>query len=321
MTITATGLLFVVLCALGWSLLDLVRKRLAGSLGTMALVFYLTAGQVPLFVAWIWREPLAWPGSGYWLPAVASIALNVAANFAFVAALEASPISLTVPLLSLTPVFIALLAIPMLGEVPTPQQWLGIVMVVAGAALLHLPDASPGAAMPKTTTPAEGGVGGPAERGFGGPAESGVGGWWRAMLRERGSKLMILVALGWSLTLPLDKLAVRHATPAVHGLALTGGVAVATLFLLFARGRLRDLATARKMPLLLGAAVVCAAFALWTQLVGMQLVWVGLLESVKRGFGSLMALVWGSLLFAERVRSGQLFAVLLMAAGVVLVLT
>ncbi|MGH9361130.1 MAG: EamA family transporter, partial [Thermoanaerobaculia bacterium] len=45
-------------------------------------------------------------------------------------------LSLAVPLLSLTPVFATLFAIPLLGEQPSPSDFLGILLVVAGAVFL-----------------------------------------------------------------------------------------------------------------------------------------------------------------------------------------
>ena len=86
-------------------------------------------------MAWDGWSP---PTSEYWLPGLTSVGLNWVANLAFLRALALSPLSVTIPLLSLTPVFTALLAIPLLGETPTALQSAEILAVVAGAFLIRL---------------------------------------------------------------------------------------------------------------------------------------------------------------------------------------
>jgi drug/metabolite transporter (DMT)-like permease len=297
MNVTPTALLLVLACAAGWASLDLLRKLLSNRMRVVALVLFMTAGQLPLLAVWLVLDggpqlTGGWLDGRYWLPALASLGLNVSANFSFVRAIKISPFSLTVPLLSLTPVFMTLLAIPLLGEVPRPVQWLGIVLVVAGALLLHL---HPG-------------------RG------TSLAAWWQGVRRERGSQLMVWVALAWSLTMPFDKLAVRHASAPFHALVLSGGIAAAALCWLLPASRRQDLKSIGAAPGLLTLAVLASTAALGFQLLAMQRVWVGLLESVKRGLGSLLAVVWGRLLFGEPFTTGKWVAVLLMAAGVALVL-
>lgn len=51
-------------------------------------------------------------------------------------ALEESRVAMVVPLTATYPVVSALLGYALLGERPSPLQWVGIILVVAGAALL-----------------------------------------------------------------------------------------------------------------------------------------------------------------------------------------
>ena len=138
MTVTATAMALVIGCALAFSCADIARKLLAGWMRPIPILFALSAGMAPFFLVWYGIEGGAGPGSGYWLPGLSSTLINVVANLAFIEALRRSPLSLTVPLLSLTPVFTTLLAIPMLHEMPEPRQWMGIAAVVVGAFWLNL---------------------------------------------------------------------------------------------------------------------------------------------------------------------------------------
>jgi drug/metabolite transporter (DMT)-like permease len=222
---------------------------------------------------------------GYLLPAAASVALNIAANLLFFSALRNSQLSVTIPLLSLTPVFTALLAIPLLGEVPTWRQWLGILLVVAGAFVLNLPQG---------------------------------GSFSRAA--ARGATLMVLVALFWSLTGPFDKMATAKASGPFHATVLCTGVAIGIAIVLAGQRRLRELGDVRSAGWIFILAVVISIAALGLQLLAMLQVPVGLVETLKRGIGNLSALILGRALFGEMVSLRKLLAVGLMIAGVALIL-
>jgi drug/metabolite transporter (DMT)-like permease len=292
-SISPGALLLVLASSLCWCGFDLSRKVLVGRIRPLPLLFWLTAASVPLFAVWTAVDGMPRVQAGYWAPAVLSMALNVAANLAFFVALQTSPLSVTIPLLSFTPVFTTLLAIPMLGEVPTARQGLGILGVVAGALLLTLGE---------------------------GEGISPVG-IVRSWSRERGARWMIAVALLWSLTNPFDKLATARSSGPFHGMALCAGVAAGALGAMAFRRSLRDLADLRRAPGVFAAALVVSTAALGLQLLAMQQVWVGFVETLKRGIGNLSAVVLGRLVFGEPLTGRKLVAVGLMAAGVGLILS
>jgi len=292
MSLTLVSLFLVLGCAIGFAGADLLRKVLSHRIRPFPLLLALAAGMSPAFVAWWIWSGAAFPSAGYWVPGLASVLLNVVANLIFLEAVRISPLSLTIPMLSLTPVFTSLLAIPLLGERPGRLDWLGIVAVVLGAFWLNLDRGGTGSGDPI----------------------------WRRLGKERGSLLMVLVAALWSLALPLDKLAVSRASVPAHGTILNIGVAlvmVALLLLRLGEGRVREV---RRWPGLVAALVGVSVVALGLQLVAITQVWVGLVETLKRAVGSILALVSGWLFFGERVDVQQVLAVLLMGLGVAFVL-
>lgn len=290
--------LVLVACALAWSSFDVVRKFLLEDVAPMPLVFALTGLQTPLMLAW-WLAAggltgEGGPGPGYLWPALASVAINVVANVLFVVAIHVSPLSVTIPLLSLTPVFTALLAVPVLGEVPGHFQELGIALVVLGAFALH--------ARPQ---------------GGEGPHPARM---LRSFLRERGSWMMAVVAFLWSLSPLLDKIAIGHASTSFHALVLSGGVTAGLFVVLLARGRLGEVRQAGRRPGLLIVAFLISAAALALQLIAIRMVLVSIVETVKRGLGNVAAAALGRWVFGERVGWWQWTAVAVMAGGVALIL-
>jgi drug/metabolite transporter (DMT)-like permease len=288
MSIPLTALLLVVASSLGWSGLDLLRKLLLREVAPVALLLLLTLGAVPLFAAWVWIGGVAAPAPGYLAPALASVLLNVVAGLLFLQGMRLAPISVAIPLLSLTPVFTTLSAIPLLGERPSAGGVAGILLVIAGAIWLNWPR------RPAGTAPAAGD-----------PRRS-----------LYGAMMVAGTALLWSLTPPLDKMAVERAGALLHGLVLSGGVALAVFGVLAFQGGLGELGRARRVPGLLALALVVSAAALGLQLLAMPMIFVGTLETLKRGIGNCMSLVYGRLFFGEAVTPSKILAVGLMAAGV-----
>ena len=295
MSTSLTALLLVVFSSLGWSGFDLLRKLLVREVAPVVLLLLLTLGAVPLFAAWVWIDGAAAPAPGYLAPALGSVALNVVANLLFLHGMRLAPISVAIPLLSLTPVFTTLSAIPLLGERPSAAGAAGILLVIAGAIWLNWPR--------RRAEPA---------------GETAPTGDPRQALT--GGVMVASTALLWSLTPSLDKMAVERAGAPLHSLVLTGGVALAVFGVLALQGGLGELGRVRRIPGLLVLALVVSSAALGLQLLAMPKVFVGTIETVKRGLGNCMALVYGRLFFREVITLSKILAVTLMAAGVGMIL-
>ncbi|HJX26395.1 MAG TPA: DMT family transporter [Thermoanaerobaculia bacterium] len=298
MSIGLMPLLLVLAASVASSGFDLFRKMLVRDLAPVPMVFLLATASVPLFGAAVaFGGPVDVQGA-YWWPALGSVALNVVANLTFLEAVRISPLSVTVPLLSLTPVFTALLGFGLLGERLEPLQIAGIVLVVIGAFWLNV-------GMTAGAAPESGGERRSLARSF---------------LSQPGAWMMAGTALLLSLTIPLDKLAVNYANPPFHGLILTAGIAFGTLIVLAVQNRWGELAGLRRgwLPFLL--ALASSTLALGFQLVALKFVFVSLIETLKRGIGNLLAVILGRAVFHEPLTPGKVGAALLMAVGVALIL-
>ncbi|MCB1008325.1 MAG: EamA family transporter [Acidobacteria bacterium] len=268
--------------AIGWALYDVARRALASHLTAWALVAATTVAALPVLVGWAvvagdWRLQ-----AGYWIPGLASVALNVAANFGYFRAFQMAPMSVTLPMLSFTPLFATLLGALFLGESIGPREAAGALLVVIGGLLLGLR----------------------------------AGG----LRFEPGSAVMLGVAFLWSATLLLDKRALALASPSFHALVLYAGVAVGGVVALVVGNRLADLRAVRGHWLALVAAVAVGVLALALQLFALRELPVGVVETMKRGVGGLSAVLLGRLLYAEAVTLRKLGAILAMTVGVALIL-
>lgn len=286
-----SALLVALLSSLAWAGFDVSRKSLVRQMEPLALMAWFGLGQCPGFLIWALVDPApAKLTEDYLLPGSGCLAVNVAASAFFFYAVKVSPLSRTIPLLSLTPAFALLLGELLLDETPTLSQGGGIGCIVLGALLLNA-------------------RGEDARR----P--------WRVLLsltRERGSLYMGAVALFWAISPVLDKLSLPHSSVGIHAAVQTGGVSLCALLWLVASNRVRALRLNRKAGwgLLIGLAFSIGALGM--QLVALQQLFVSLVEAIKRAVGGVASVVNGHVLFDEPIRAPQVAAVALMTLGVFL---
>jgi drug/metabolite transporter (DMT)-like permease len=275
----------MVASAVAFAGLDLIRKLLANRIDVLALVFFMSIGAVPLLGALLAFHGLDRPDPQYVLPALGTLTLNFLGSLGFVYSVKLSPLSRTVPLLSLTPVFSALTAILVLGELPDVRQAAGILLVVAGAMALNSRSALP-----------------------------------EGLFREKGALLMAAVALLWAIAGALDKLAIRHASVYFHATTMSFGVGLGAFGTLAFQRRLSALRSAGGEAKLLLLSMVCITAALTFQLLAIQQILVSLVEAFKRAVGSFAAVLLGGLLFQERVGLREWMSIAVMVVGVFLIL-
>jgi multidrug transporter EmrE-like cation transporter len=300
-SIDALPLLLVAASSASASGGDLSRKLLARHLRPLPMIFLLTLAATPLFAAAVALGSGARVTSAYFVPAGASLLFNIGAQLAFVESVRIAPLSLTVPLLSLTPAFTTVLGFLVLRERPAPIAWLGVALVVAGAFWLHLgAEAGAETAIPTGDAPERGRI--------------------AALLAHPGGWLMALTAFLWSLTIPLDKLAMARASAPFHGLFLTSGGALGTFTILAASRRLPEVRGIRTGWAPFVGALVGTTLELGFQLTAVRVLLVSVFETLKRGLGNLLALALGRLVFGEPLTWRKLAAALVMAGGVALIL-
>lgn len=285
-------LVLALVCAFALASADAASKRWLAdyppSHGVVVRFGYAALFLLPLVV---WR-PLPPVPLAFWGWVAALVPLELVAMGLYVRAISESPLSLTVPYLAFTPVFVVVTGYVILGETVSPLGFGGILLVVAGAWLLN------------------------AEHARGG------GAWFwlrpfRAILSERGSRHMLVVAMIYALTAAMGKQAMGYATPESFGpfyFTLLGAVAAAGLVL--ARRAPPALLTRRPGPHLVVGLLM--AVMVVTHFEALAQVETAYMIAVKRT-SLLFGILYGYLWFGERRLGEKLAAGGVMVAGVVLI--
>ncbi|WP_305043415.1 EamA family transporter [Geoalkalibacter sp.] len=258
----------------------------------------LRAGADPYVMAWAWRLlalpfllpllPFALPatlGPHFWPALLAGAALNILAAVLYMKAIAEGELSLSVPLISFTPLFLLLTSPLLLREIPGKSGILGVLLIVAGAYLLNI---------------------GHWRRGWREPI--------RALLRARSARLMLAVALIWSVSANIDKIGLLNSSPLLWAIAINAAIALGMLPLVMLRRRLGGPAAARPWGFLLLVGL-CGGLVTLCQMAAISLAQVPYVIAVKR-LSVLFTALAGLLLLGERGLRERLAGTLVMLAGV-----
>jgi drug/metabolite transporter (DMT)-like permease len=226
---------------------------------------------------------------GFYSAVLIALPLEIVAIILYIKALKNSPLSLTLPFLSLTPVFLIGVSYLLVGEKVSAPGALGIVCVAVGSYTLNISEFKKGILRPFT-----------------------------AIFRERGSVYMILVAFIYSITATLGKKAITHSSPIFFAIIYWTG-----FFLLFTPVALYF--AKKEWRLVRYTEIARAAIfpGVWefvgtiSYVVGLSLTKVAYLISVRR-LAVLMGVLYGFILFKESGIGERFLGASLMFAGFVM---
>jgi drug/metabolite transporter (DMT)-like permease len=307
LTLSSIGLLLAAATSISNVLADVSRKKVvdrnelvaatfwvrifAALVFTIALIARLVAGTVPVIrdggplfgISALTIAPLA----VFLIYLSIDVALIGCAQLLLMKALQVSPMSLCIPFMAFTPVFLIGTGYVMIGELPSWIKLAGVGLIVVGSLLMH-------------------------RRLF---AE----GWWspiKAVMREKGSRYILLVALILSITNPIEKRLVTMSDPLTQAFSYCIGLCL--LFAVLVWARHADCgAVMRTTPKWAVLAGVMDAAALLLQFFTYSYLAVVITISIKRA-GIVLSVLAGWLIFREREITDKVIAASVMLGGVLI---
>jgi len=277
-------------CALGMGTVDVISKRALREfdpwiVGTARLGCALPALAIPILIAgWPPLAPLFWKTVALMVP------LEIVAFLLLLEALRAAPLAETVPFLSLTPLFTVVASWLILRERVTLLGLAGICAIVAGGYTL-----------------------------YGHELRHGALGPLRAMGRSQGTRLMIVVALLYSVNLSLGKQAVQLSSPTMFPGVYFAVLTTVLILIHLARG-CRPAAfvhALRQRPGLLMSLGVMDGVTFLIHSIGVLLAPVAYFVGVKR-LSAVVSVLIGGILFRDAHLRLRLAGAGCMVAGVAL---
>ncbi len=223
------------------------------------------------------------------LPLIAILLpLDTLAAFLYYVAISRSPLSLTVPFLAFTPVFIPITSWLFLREGVAPMAFVGILLVAVGGYTLFFHS------FDELLVP------------------------FKRFAREPGSVLMLIVAMIYTVTSVLGRKMVLSVGSANMGAfyPITSALLLTGVFLLSRRSRREKLRFGR--PGLFLAAGLAGAVMITAHFVAISMVNAAYMITLKRT-SALFSMGFAALIFKERDIPKRMVGAVLMLAGVVVV--
>ena len=233
-------------------------------------------------------QPMPELATEFWYWVAALIPLEVTAMLLYSQAIRDTSLSLTLPYLAFTPVFNTLTGYVLLQETVSLKGFSGIVLVVFGAWLLNLEHAR-------------------GER-------FDLFAPFRAIVSERGSRLMLITAALYSLTSVLGKGALAYTTPVFFGTLYYVAIGF-TVIIAFSIGAKTPVHVLWRRPAPHLAIGLFMGIMVLTHFFAIQQVEVAYMVAVKRT-SLLFGILYSVLLFHERARFEHFVAAGMMLAGV-----
>ena len=206
----------------------------------------------------------------------------------YLRAIRQSDISVSVPLLSFTPLFLLATSPFLLGEFPTAMGLAGVVLVVAGAYVLNV---------------------GEYQKGFLAP--------FQALLAEPGPRLMLCVAFLWSLTSNLHKMGMQNSSTAFFLVSLYS----VNCIILFLAMRVKSKTGIKQAITKIGTLAPIGLFIALSDifnLMAMGLSLVAYAVSIKR-LSSVITVLLGHFAFKEKGVKERLAGAVIMVLGAALI--
>jgi len=280
------SILICIISAFFWAAFDLTRKLSLQKINSINLLLIFTLGQTLIFGAWTFYEEPFLNIKSYIIPGLALILLSLFSALLFLKAIKESDLSLTIPLLSLSPLFSSLFSFIFLNEKLSYFQYIGVFLIIFGTLILYS----------KNITLVE------------------ILKSFKVLTINNSAKLMIVVSLIWSLTPVLDKLCLKNSSINIHGFIQSFGLVI--LLILLLKKEKNEIISLKKNWGLILVTIFTGIIATVLQFYAILFNYVPIMEAIKRSVGQLSSIVFGKIFFKEEITNPKILGVLILSFGV-----
>ncbi len=281
-------LLLAFLTALCEALKDVFSKFSLKNTHPLLVAFAMRMFALPFLLPLIWFIEIPELGSNFYPALFIGGTMNVVITIIYLKAIQHSDLSLTVPMVTFTPLFLLVTSPLIVGEMPDITGIAGVLCIVVGSYFLGFSSQRKGVLAP-----------------------------FKALLTEKGPRLMLLVAFLWSITANVDKVGIQNSSPMFWVFSISIFLFIGMIPLVFWKARHQIIHLKQHLPVLFPVGFF-TALTLIFQMHAIQMALVAYVISVKRT-SALMVVVFGALFFKEKAFGNRIFAVLIMLLGVALI--
>ena len=215
------------------------------------------------------------------------IIISVVSALLFLESLKISEISLTIPLLSFSPLFSSIFSYILLDEKLTIFQYVGVFLIIFGTMILYAKSFRVKSIF-----------------------------YSISILKKNVAAIyMLAVSLIWSLTPVLDKICLKYSSVNIHGLVQAFGM-LSILVIFFWKKFLIENYKIFKNKKLISITLFVGTSATVLQLLAINLTFVPIMESIKRSLGQFGSIFFGYVFFKEKISLQKLLGGTLLTFGI-----
>jgi len=219
-----------------------------------------------------------------------NVPIGVSATILYMKALNAADISIISPISGLSPLLLLITTPLIVNEVPSLTGLIGVMIATAGVYLLEADKASTSHILQP----------------------------FKSLFSNPGAKYILTVVVLYSISAPVDKLAVEASSPIMYTLALHIGIATILTPIMFYKNGYETLPKIKKDIKWVSAVGALSGLASLLQMIALTYTLVVYVIAVKR-CGILLSVAYGSYKFDEPYTIQRIIATVVMVSGIILI--
>lgn len=228
-------------------------------------------------------------GKQFWIALLTSGIIVSFGTILYMRAIKVSDLSITIPMLSFTPLFLLVVSPIITGEFPNYIGLLGVLSVIVGSYVLNIKQKDKGYLAP-----------------------------FKALLKEKGTRIMLFVAFLWSLGANLDKIGIQNSSPIFWTIAVSTIISLMLFVIMYLQSPTqpkRQISKSLKYLVLIG---LFGALSLSFQMLAFKLNLIVYVISIKR-ISIIIGILFGYLFFKEKNIKERFAGALIMLIGILLI--
>ncbi|MFA7577509.1 MAG: EamA family transporter [Candidatus Muiribacteriota bacterium] len=273
------------LTALSRSLTDIFTKKSGEKTDFLIIAWATNFFALPVLLPIVIAQGIPELNTSFFVTLLFSGLLNGIVAVLYVRALQESDISLAIPMVAFSPLLVFITTPILVNEYPSKLGAVGILLIVAGSYIANL------------------------------KRKTGIFEPFKSLYRNKGTKMMLAVALIWSITSNLDKIGLTNSSPVFWGFSVYFFISILLFRPAFFK-TLRNINTSKKNLLLTG---IFNGLTILFQMQALTLTIVPYVIAIKRT-SVIISVIAGFLIFKENSRLKRLSGAILMFLGILFII-
>jgi uncharacterized membrane protein len=280
--------LYAFLTAFFESIKDVISKKSLQQIDEYLIAWSLWFFALPLLIPILLFTGIPGIQPDFWVALPIGGSFNILASVLYMKAIKHSDLSLTVPMVAFSPLFLLITSPLIVGEFPDLYGFFGVICIVIGSYLLQVQKRSEGILQP-----------------------------FKSLLQQKGPRYMLLVAFIWSISANVDKVGVINSSPTLWIASMSVVVSICLFPFAYKQIIGRNVDTMKTIQTVFPIGLVYSLVIL-NQMIAINLTLVSYVISIKR-MSAVFAVFWGVFILKEKGLKERLLGVLIMVIGVIFI--